>query len=319
MQRDAAFDTPVPAQPGVFPFLTLPFEIRLKIYGILFSRSSPIHPRSITSFGSGNLDGTGLIRPGQSVMRLPVELFRVNHQVYEKASTVLWSENRILLMLPLGGGFETRHAFCGLRQYGKVAVDIGCMPRPDQLQKIRELDIEIYATRPIHRRLTDSFHPNNRVLQRELSVICEALQKSHNLQHLEIRLTNWHGKRHVHDCFKIAHGVLAPGGVGAPLPVGYNLVCCNLFGHRIFGKLVTRVGEIQTLCEQAIEVDQQILAPLGELRGVAKVEINGRVTDKWARHLEKSIRSAVGVDIVPFEHGSAIIATADIQDSGSGE
>lgn len=319
MERDTEFDSPIAFQPGIFSFLDLPFEIRLKIYGYLFRCEAPICPRFVYRGMRDGSQGTQARNDDgfkESLMRLPVELFRVNQQIYKEASTVMWSENCIVLILPTTSILYV--APNTIRQYGRVLAPSDlhgvCSPHPKDLVEIRHLIIEIYGTRPHWMSGLESPLLANDSIRETLSNISDVLNQSHNLQRLEIKFTNIADCQQVDDCFIIQHGVMAPGGVGAPYPVDYTPVCCNLFGYHVLGKYIQRIGEIQRLCQQAIEVDQQILTPLGTVRGVKEVIVSGRVTDEWAQYLTMSIQSARGVEVVAFKHSSAAEAVADIDE-----
>jgi hypothetical protein len=80
-----------------YPFLSLPPEVRRKIYRPLFRSTIPIYP---TIASHPNVDATR----GCEVFKrpsFPTKFLRTNRQIHAEASAVLWGDNQVVLQFPL--------------------------------------------------------------------------------------------------------------------------------------------------------------------------------------------------------------------------
>jgi len=75
----------------------------------------------------------------------------------------------------------------------------------------------------------------------------------------------------------------------------------------VCGRKIERIGQIQELCQQAIEVDQQVLEPLLQLRGVGSVTVIGRVSNEWAQFLKQTMETEAGKGVGTFEHVNPVV------------
>jgi len=68
------------------------------------------------------------------------------------------------------------------------------------------------------------------------------------------------------------------------------------------------VKELEALCKQSVDVDQQVLEPLTKLRGVQNVKVVGRVTDDWAEFVKVCMEGKMGttLDDGVYEHRTAV-------------
>jgi hypothetical protein len=89
--------------------------------------------------------------------------------------------------------------------------------------------------------------------------------------------------------------------------------CC--FNHRPvtmlprgFGRRCPSIEELEVLCRQSVDVDQQVLEPLTKLRGLQNVEVVGRITDDWAQFIKLYMEGKVGttLDDGVYEHRTAV-------------
>jgi hypothetical protein len=80
--------------------------------------------------------------------------------------------------------------------------------------------------------------------------------------------------------------------------------CCFNVPSSAFGKADLDIDELEVLCRQSVDVDQQVLEPLAKLRGMRDVQVLGRVTDDWARFLKSCMESEFGVRVIEtvYEH-----------------
>lgn len=62
------------------------------------------------------------------------------------------------------------------------------------------------------------------------------------------------------------------------------------------------MGQIQELCKQAIVLDQKVLEPLVQVRGVRCVHVVGRVSDDWKAFLKRAIESERGTQVGDFDY-----------------
>jgi len=66
--------------------------------------------------------------------------------------------------------------------------------------------------------------------------------------------------------------------------------------------------ELEVMCRQSVDVDQQVLEPLTKLRGVQNVKIEGRITEDWAEYLkicmEGELGTTLGIEV--FEHRTPV-------------
>lgn len=82
--------------------------------------------------------------------------------------------------------------------------------------------------------------------------------------------------------------------------------CCSYFGDRAFGRKNFGVGELEALCRQSIDVDQQVLEPLTKLRGIRDAETVGRVSQDWVKFLKSCLQSSPGTNTRYFNHRTRV-------------
>jgi len=57
----------------------------------------------------------------------------------------------------------------------------------------------------------------------------------------------------------------------------------------------TSLEELEVLCRQSVDVDQQVLEPLTKLRKVESVKVEGRITDDWAEYVKECMEGNLGM------------------------
>jgi hypothetical protein len=68
-----------------------------------------------------------------------------------------------------------------------------------------------------------------------------------------------------------------------------------------FGKFNRPEKELERLCRQEIDSDQQVLEPLLKLWGVGNVKIEGTISKEWTEYLKVPLESAERIDIGIFK------------------
>jgi hypothetical protein len=308
---------PIPFPPNLsFPFLQLPAEIRRRIYRLLFRCNVPVYPLAHPFTPSAEI-------PPKTTF--PTEFLRTNRQIHAEATAVLWGDNQIVLYFPLkftkeirGHNPTTARPFTGLHNPSRGESFI---PSPMYLHQIRNLVIEVYVFRDRNLAgLADIPTRGATSVRRDLDALCNALEGGHQLQTFEIGFTNIRVHavpNHIQQNFlPLKHDRMAPGLLGTPFPPGWVAGCCGFgrtpwsqFGPRktlAFGQSITKIGQIQELCQKAVEVDQQVLEPLLRLKGVGNVKVVGRVSDEWAAFLKTSMESKTGGDLKDFRHSTFV-------------
>ena len=297
-EPDCELGCPIPFPPGLsFPFLNLPSEIRTKIYRMLFRCSVPVYPM----IGRG-LNGGVKAAPPKTTF--PANFLAVNRQIYGEANAVLWGDNQIVFQFPLDfQAADSVHVY-----YHKEFIPRGVafMPNPTHLSQIRKLVVEAYLFRELMSNLPVVTPPRPATLvRREIAALCDVLKDGHQLQQLEVRFTNirpsTNPNYNLQNFGPPEHGRLA-GKIGDPFPAGWSPSCCTFSGWGACGRSIERIGQIQEICQQAIEVDQQVLEPLLRLRGVGSVTVVGRVSNEWAQFLKQTMETEAGKEAGTFEH-----------------
>jgi hypothetical protein len=84
--------------------------------------------------------------------------------------------------------------------------------------------------------------------------------------------------------------------------------CCFQTSWGAFGRKNLNSQDLEVLCRQSVDVDQQVLEPLTKLRGVQNVEVVGRVTDDWAEFVKVWMEGKLGTTLEDgvFEHRTAV-------------
>jgi hypothetical protein len=84
--------------------------------------------------------------------------------------------------------------------------------------------------------------------------------------------------------------------------------CCFNNVPTGFGRQGLNIEELEVLCRQSVDVDQQVLEPLTKLRGVQNVEVVGRITDDWTQFIKLCMEGTVGttLDDGVYEHRTAV-------------
>ena len=82
--------------------------------------------------------------------------------------------------------------------------------------------------------------------------------------------------------------------------------CCSRFGDSAFERKDLDVEELEVLCRQSIDVDQQVLEPLTTLTGIENVIVMGRVSEDWAEFLVRCMETAPGTQAGNFEHRTTV-------------
>jgi hypothetical protein len=150
------------------------------------------------------------------------------------------------------------------------------------------------------------------VVRQELENFCNMLSKGHNIHRLEIRFTDILSSYNPNELlvswshFPMKHYGDAGGQSHLPWTNIRAPVCCSRFGNSSFGRKNLDVEELEALCRQSVDVDQQVLEPLVRLRGIDNVEVVGRVTEDWARYLKGCLQSPPGTKVGRFEHRTTV-------------
>jgi hypothetical protein len=181
------------------------------------------------------------------------------------------------------------------------------MPSLYHLQQIQHLVIEVHLFRctASNTLATDPAEPASTV-RRELEALGKTIGLGHHIRNLEIRFTNILSSYNPNELlvnwnhFPVKHHSDAGGQSQLPWTDIPAVGCCSVFGNSAFGRKGLGVDELERLCRQSIDVDQQVLEPLARLRGIENVRLVGRVSEDWAAFLRKSIQkcsSSSGADV----------------------
>jgi hypothetical protein len=319
LESDIAPPLPFP-QDFSFPFLRLPPEVRRKIYRLLYRTNIPIYP-SINSLRDTDLARNCKIFPRPS---FPTAFLLTNHQIHQEASAVLWGDNQIVFQFPLNWNHEHSQSAevrrLNWRQPPWFVRRETFVPSVEHLRQIRNLVIEVYLFRSPYTNAAANrpVAPAKKVWE-QLTQFVDSIGEEHQIHTCEIRLegkvTSDNPNEIKVDFKKLKHyseGNKRPSfssSHSGPPTSG----CC--FNHhpvtmlpRGFGRQGLSIEELEVLCRQSVDVDQQVLEPLTKLRGVQNVEVVGRITDDWAQFIKLCMEGKVGttLDDGVYEHRTAV-------------
>jgi hypothetical protein len=300
---------PLPFPPNFsFPFLSLPPEARRKIYRMLFRSSVPLYPAIDTS-PQNDVPNNCKIFPRPS---FPVSFLLTNRQINQEASAVLWGDNQIVLQFPINWNHERSHATeegRGPRIPPWFVRRHTFIPPVNHLRQIRNLVIEAYLFRsPYVGSVADKPVQPARKIHEQLEKFVEVLGEEHHINTCEIRLCGEATPNNPNEIVvplkKLRHysqGGWQARGVG----------CCfktYVFAQgRAFGVEYESLEELELLCRQSVDVDQQVLEPLTRLRGVQNLKAGGRITDDWAGYLKLCMEGKPGTSLdEDFAHGTDV-------------
>ena len=302
---------PVPFPQGLsFSFLSLPPEVRRKIYRLLFRSSIPIYP-SINSLPDTDLARNCKIFPRPS---FPVSFLQTNHQIYQEASAVLWGDNQIVFQFPLDWNHEhnqsSEQRSSRWRRPPWFVRRKTFIPSVEHLRWIRNLVIEVYLFRSstLNAVANKPAQPARKVRE-QLTQFVDLIGEEHHIHTCLVRLSGIVTSDNPNEIMvhfqKAKH--YSEGGWRARFPF-YDVGCCFNTRGRAFGTRSLDVEELETLCRQSVDVDQQVLEPLTQLRGLQNVEVVGRITDDWAQFLKVRMEGKLGttLDEGIYEHRSTV-------------
>jgi len=244
----------------------------------------------------------------------PTDFLRTNRQIHAEASAVLWGDNQIVFQFPLNWNLEYNQSRQSANGRGErrppwFVRRETFMPSPEHLHQIRNLVIEVYLMRSSKTENTPANKPArpSTIVRKQLTAFCEAMRTGHQLHTLEIRFTNsnsTYNPNEVLEDFGPVHHHSHPENH----PWTRHDRCCFSNLYAAFGRKGLNIDELEELCRQAIDVDQQVLEPLMELRGVGNVNVVGRITDDWAEFIKICMQDATGTktEAGTFEHRTVV-------------
>ena len=296
IEPESDISTPIPfPQDFSFPFLKLPPEVRRKIYRMLFRASVPLYP-AIDSTPQKDLARNCKIFPRPT---FPVSFLLTNRQINQEASAVLWGDNQIVLQFPLNWSQEhsqsTEQTSSRWRRPPWFVRRRTFMPSVEHLRQIRNLIIEVYLFRSSSvKSVADKPAQPARKIREQLEKFVDVLGDGHHIRTCEIRLcgvvTDDNPNEIAVQFEKVRH--YSEGGWQ-----GDHVGCCFNGLGRAFGMEYTSLEELEMLCKQSVDVDQQVLEPLTKLRGMQNVMVEGRITDDWAEYLKMCMEGKVGMTL----------------------
>jgi hypothetical protein len=142
----------------------------------------------------------------------------------------------------------------------------------------------------------------------QLTQFVDSIGEEHQIQTCEIRLEGEVTRNNPNeigvDFYMLNH---YSGVRRGPSLIHYHGCCFNRV-PRGFGRQGLNIEELEVLCRQSVDVDQQVLEPLTKLRGVQNVEVLGRITDDWAQFIEMCMQGTLGttLDDGVYEHSTAV-------------
>jgi hypothetical protein len=282
-EPDCTTGNPIPFPPNFsLPFLRLAPEIRRKIYRLLFKTTIPVYPTiaSNSSVAHEVIQRTSF----------PTNFLRVSAQLATEASQVLWGENQIVFQFPLEWNERSKFQ----RWYARSS---NFIPQPEHLKRIRDLVIEVYLFRDFRTNTPANVLPRPAtIVRRDLQRLCDGLGNEHQLQKVEIRFTNIKTAYNPNEILTtwppLQHYSEQPNIWGS---------CCFNSGRGVgFGRKGLNNDEIEVLCRQSIDTDQQVLKPLVSLRGVPEVAVVGRVSPEWTAYLKVCMTAEPGAVFEAF-------------------
>ena len=180
------------------------------------------------------------------------------------------------------------------------------MPSVEHLPQIRDLVIEVYLFRSkLVNSVADRPAQPARKVREQLQRFVDILGGEHHIHTCEIRLcgvvTNDNPNEIAVSFEKARHYS----------DRGWQQVedgCCFNYPNRAFGMDHLSLEELEVLCRQSVDVDQQVLDPLTKLRGVQNVKVEGRITDDWAEYLKVCMEGKSGTTLSGevFEHRTPV-------------
>jgi hypothetical protein len=185
----------------------------------------------------------------------------------------------------------------------------------EHLRQIRNLVIEVYLFRSpnVNAAPNKPAHPAKKVWQ-QLTQFVDSIGEEYQIHTCEIRLegevTSYNPNEVEVDFETLKH--YSEGGSGAPrfprARAHGRAECCFNLTPTGFGRQGLNIEELEVLCRQSVDVDQQVLEPLTKLRGVQNVEVVGRITDDWAQFIKLCMEGKQGttLDDGVYEHRTAV-------------
>jgi hypothetical protein len=279
-----------------FPFLRQPLEVRRLIYAFLFKASVPLYPTVETH------PDTDRVRERYLYPKptFATALLRVNRQIHDEATAVLWGSNQIVLQFPLDWNEAVAQSA------GVCRCRLGCrqkvpwfvrratfIPRVEHLSKIHNLVIEAHLFRKpgVDQAADRPALPASKV-HKQLAEFSEMLGTEHSVRRCEMRfaavLTRDNPNEAQVRFNRAKHFSEAPGRRGK---------CCVFSAHSAFGRSNLNMVDLEGLCRMSMEADQQVLQPLTRLREIGNVKVVGRVTEEWAEFMKTCMEGKLGTTV----------------------
>jgi hypothetical protein len=311
LESDIAPPLPFP-QGFSFPFLRLPPEVRRKIYRLLYRTNIPIYP-SINSLRDTDLARNCKIYPRPA---FPTSFLLTNHQIHQEASAVLWGDNQIVFQFPLNWNHEHSQSAEERRLRWRrppwFVRRETFIPSVEHLRQIRNLVIEVYLFRSprVNAAANRPVQPAKKVWE-QLTQFVDSIGEEHQIHTCEVRLEGEVTRDNPNE-IEVDFETLKHYSESCRRPshIGYRPAagCCFNNVPRGFGRQGLNIEELEVLCRQSVDVDQQALEPLTKFRGVQNVEVVGRITYDWAQFIKLCMQGTLGttLDDGVYEHGTAV-------------
>jgi len=291
--------SPVPFPAGfTFPFLRLPPEVRNLIYACLFKASVPLYP-TVETHPDTDRQHNLYLYPRPS---FPAALLRTNRQIHDEAAAVLWGRNQIVLQFPVDWNDAASQTAppcpCRLGCQRKAPFFVRratFVPVPKHRRRIHDLVVEVNLLRRPGMVVSPANQPGPvaATVMRQLDELAGMLGMEHSVRRFEVRFAAVMTRDNPNEA------VVPFGRVRyiSEVPNRRGTKCCGFSADKAFGKANLSQNDLERLCKQSVEADQQVLQPLAKLRGIPKVEVVGRVTDEWTAFLKACMEAKVGVAV----------------------
>lgn len=155
-------------------------------------------------------------------------------------------------------------------------------------------------------------------MRKTLEGICAVLREGHELQVLDVCFSNRPPNIGLDDrvftngCIGYAEHyserelrVMRLRQEGSPRVLDHECICSET-PSSAFGKRHLGVTELEQLCRMAQGVDQQVLEPLRDIRGVDTVYIVGNVEQDYGEYLKRTIMSPLDSKVEAFRHKNPV-------------
>jgi hypothetical protein len=316
IERRSDVAAPVPFPQGFsFPFLSLPPEVRRRIYRLLFRSTIPIYP---TIESLPEKDKAHNLKTYERTS-FPVYFLLTSRQIHKEASAVLWGDNQIVFQFPLNWNNQSSEQ--RLRNFIRPPWFVRCetfIPSVSHRRQIRNLVIEVYLFRSHYLKAVANrpAQPATKV-RKQLTEFVNSVGAEHQIYTCEIRFCDVMTSDNPNEILVPFPAMKHYSEGGWRSRSQHDIGCCfhELSTHfrrqwlnTAFGRRGLNIEQLEELCKQSVDVDQQVLEPLTKLRGVQNVKVVGRVTDDWAEFVKVCIQGKPGtsIDDGVYEHRTTV-------------